>query len=99
MKRAFIFISDLRIGGLIDFKALEVLLLRLQLILRILKPSERTLIVLGNIVEDNNQESQCLIAHPIQKAKYASYVIKWITGELAVDEVILMPGNNDQIRV
>ena len=78
-----------------DFIALEVLILKLKSILQLLRIANRTLVILGNITEDNKQETQCLIAHPVQKVKYASYVIKWIAEELAADEIIIMPGDND----
>ncbi len=95
MRRVYIFISDLRIGGLIDFKALHTLLLRLQSILRLLEAEERVLIILGSIVEGNKQEFQSLIVHPVLKAKYASYIIKWMVDELAINEAVLVPGDGD----
>ncbi len=87
--------SGLHIGGLIDFKALNTLLSRLQSILQLLESNERILTILGSIVEGNKQESQSLIVHPVLKAKYASYVIKWVVDELAINGVILVPGDGD----
>jgi len=88
--------SDLHIGGLLDFKALEYTVYKTKQLLATIKPSKRVLVVLGDIVEGSNiHKYQHLVTHPSQQAKYAAYVVKWLVDELAVNKVIIIPGNHD----
>lgn len=92
----YIFISDLHIGGLTDYRALEYTVYRIKQLLTTLKPNRRVLVILGDIVEGSNiHKYQQLVTHPTQQVKYAAYVIKWIVDELAVNKVIIIPGNHD----
>ena len=70
MRKVYIFLADLHVGHLMDYKALEVTVAKLQQLLQILKSEERMLYVLGNLTEGYKiREWDNPVMHPVQQAK------------------------------